>query len=149
MVIPSAEDEEAQADLLDTPMETTVMVNAQNILKVADAIEQHTIADLGFNMVMWRQFARDDAPDMSGHNCGTTACVAGWACAVLLNDLEAVDALGMTEMGRDFFGLDHDQSFELFIAQGRAESDMADVPQDQAIRTLRHLAATGEVDWTV
>ncbi|MGV8950113.1 MAG: hypothetical protein ACOH2M_03345 [Cypionkella sp.] len=127
---------------------TTTTVNAENILKVADAIEQHSIADLGFNMGGWVSIATSAAPDMSGHNCGTVACVAGWACAVILNDLEATESMDMADIGA-LMGLDGDQSFDLFIGQRREEPDLKLVSQDQAVRTLRNLAVTGEVDWTV
>ena len=56
-------------------------MNKENILKVADAIEQHSIPDLGFNMSIWVGIG-SLYEDKSGHKCGTVGCIAGWATTV-------------------------------------------------------------------
>lgn len=113
-------------------------MNAENILKVAKAIEQHSIPDLGFNMGVVCGKARYDLPDLSGHNCGTVACVAGWTNKVFNTPASAAAA-------GDILGLSDDVSELLFLPEGWTEND---IKPDQAVRTLRHLAETGEVDWT-
>lgn len=128
------------------------MMNVENILKVADAIERHTISDLGFNMGTLR-YGEHVYPDKSGHNCGTVACIAGWTLAVLGNLKtegfdEAAAYLGVTRAN------DPDGNAELFFASNhpRAKNGVGPlqlISQEQALATLRHLAATGEVDWSV
>lgn len=135
-------------------------MNVENILKVADAIENHKIPWLGFNM---EDYVSTDLDDKSGHNCGTVACIAGWAAAV--NNLESkvppnpnrtrrgeilggdiVWAEESVQVGAEFMGLDYGQYEELFHP---SECNWETIDPEKAVRTLRHLAATGEVDWTV
>lgn len=114
-------------------------MNVGNILKVADAIEQASVPDLGFNMNVWN--ARADTwgvTDLSGHNCKTVACVGGWTCAVFgfhrHDDFEAADALGLTNQ----------EAHLLFYPSGEAAYTATPA---QAAACLRHLAETGEVNW--
>lgn len=129
-------------------------MNKENILKVADAIEHHSIPWLGFNMASFCMTAGGMNPDRSGHGCGTVACIAGWGAAVsgtpketLLGDFDADD------VAKEFMALSNDQCNDLFYAKSHPKFSRGGlwtyIPQDQAIRTLRHLAETGEVDWTV
>ena len=115
-------------------------MNVENILKVAEAIEQHSIADLGFNMSIVTGPVRPDRLDMSGHNCGTVACIAGWTNAVFKN------ASPHTPAAAGYLGLEADQADELFCPEGWMDGD---IKPEQAVRTLRHLAVSGEVDWSV
>lgn len=136
-------------------------MNVENILKVADAIEKHEIAWLGFNMRSWYA-DRDDGftgfeyDDLSGHKCGTVACIAGWATAVEVGELVLIKELENSRLeGRkltsiplvsepeDFLGLDNHQAGQLF------HGARVDTTAAHAVRALRHLAATGKVDWTV
>lgn len=136
-------------------------MNVENILKVADAIENRQIAWLGFNMRSWYAHKQDDEfgvpyKDNSGHNCGTVACIAGWASAVELG-AEAFSKIitDTREDGRMLIGLNLLTSPEeyLGLSDGQRTSLFhgahGDTSSDQAVRTLRHLAATGKVDWTV
>ena len=111
-------------------------MNVENILKVADAIEQHSIPDLGFNMSVWKEAASPWRRDMSGHNCRTVACIAGWTVALFPDD-DAADALGM----------DDDRADLLFYPRGWINGSA--FPSSRAVAVLRHLAATGEVDWSI
>lgn len=111
-------------------------MNVENILKVADAIEQHTIADLGFNMGLWAARSSRSFPDRSGHNCGTVACIGGWTDRVIGTEGSAADRLG----------LDYEEADALFCPPGWSGGEIS---QLQAVAVLRHLAATGKVDWTV
>jgi hypothetical protein len=127
------------------------MVNAENILKVADAIETHSIPDLGFNLTFYMSDIGQDEydtdliiVDRSGHNCGTVACIAGWSAA--LRTGSALDASVMSEAL--YLGLDYSSGAKLFGCD-MPINERNVVTQEQAVRTLRHLAATGEVDWTV
>ena len=118
-------------------------MNEENILKVADAIERHSIPDLGFNMELLRGAADERYPDLSGHNCGTVACIAGWALAVAGKD-------GGFEAAAEFFGFkdqeeEESYDFPLFFPG----SPHYGTTSSQAVAVLRHLAETGEVDWSI
>ncbi len=130
-------------------------MNAERINQVADAIEQHTIPWLGFNMQGYIHMAGEETPDMSFHNCGTVACIAGWTMAIkhgeavlqALRDedgtLDATDVAGenVDDGAKEWLGLDEKQRTFLFYKW--------DATAEEAVRTLRHLALTGVVDWTV
>lgn len=113
-------------------------MNKENILAVADAIERHTIPDLGFNMGLIRGTADAKYPDKSGFDCGTVACIAGWTNAVAGG--EGVDAAG------DYLGIEGDRlRSKLFYP----DNPYLGATPAQAGRVIRHLAETGEVDWSV
>lgn len=129
-------------------------MNVENILKVADAIENHEIEWLGFNMAGFCKPSSDLDPDRSGHGCGTVACIAGWGAAVAgipRNDLEAdFDA---EDVASKFMGLRMDQADDLFYAKSHPlfskYTTWTKISQGEAVAVLRNLAATGEVDWSV
>lgn len=132
------------------------MVNAQNILKVADAIAGKSIPGLGFFMdyLTYSGSSAADLDMIGTPNCGTVACIAGWASHVMGQP----DNPSFSE-AQSFFGITAEQREELFYARNHplAEDDgygwvtapLDEISGAQAVRTLRHLAATGEVDWTV
>lgn len=125
-------------------------MNRENILAVADAIEKHSIPDLGFNMAAFYDTADEIGPDMSGHRCGTTACIAGWAVAVRDGGLPPLGSVNEAI-------IDYVASAVSFLGLG--PDKYGDIPRDlmlitdpaitpsQAVSVLRHLAETGEVDW--
>lgn len=129
-------------------------MNVENILKVADAIERHEIEWLGFNMSHYCAVGKIHLTDHSGHNCGTVACIAGWGAAV-----SGVPKSRMTEdfdaetPAMEFMGLSEDQMDHLFYAKSHphfsSHKNWNNITQDQAVAVLRHLAATGEVDWSI
>ncbi len=121
-------------------------MHVENILKVADAIEQHSIPDLGFNMNLW--FEGDGTyADFSGHRCGTVACIGGTAGLVIegIKDCNEIDAARILGLG-DGDGYD-DRAGQLFYPKSIESVDWSKITPAQAARTLRHLAATGTVDW--
>lgn len=124
-------------------------MNRENVLKVADAIEQHSIPDLGFNMATFRDIARDAEPDNYGAGCGTVACIAGWAEAVRLGTGVFVNDGLTDERSADYLELTSEQSGPLFFGYGMSWSEFTAITPKQAVAVLRHLAETGEVDWTV
>jgi hypothetical protein len=110
-------------------------MNVENILAVADAIEAGSIPDLGFDMHDY----------ISLRHCGTTACIAGWAAIVAGGGNVPLDGFMPDPHGdaQTYFGLDPHDSSSLFLP---LEGAFVATPA-QAVRCLRHLAATGEVDW--
>lgn len=121
-------------------------MNAENLLRVADAIEKHEIAWLGFNM---ETFISDYSDDKSGHRCGTTGCIAGWAFAIERSAKSGKDLLkkfqscgSIRSSARKFFGLDWAESEELFEGAPAMVAGPA-----EAVRTLRYAAKHGVIDW--
>lgn len=116
-------------------------MNRKNILKVADAIEQHSIPDLGFNMARARDTASAEFPDMSGHQCRTVSCIKGWAEA--LSQAE-VSGGRRGDDGYHYLGLSNHVGMALFLP---VRWCLGTYTPAQAVRCLRHLAETGEVRW--
>lgn len=116
-------------------------MNKERILEVADAIENHKIADLGFNMNYEYFDPKYDGADRSGHNCNTVACILGWVNAMdgrrgSTSKDEAETTLGInSRLGDNLFYPDDVNGYD-------------DVTPREAAITLRKLARTGEVDWS-
>lgn len=91
-------------------------MNTDHIRQLADVIERQPHTDLnaptGFNMCNWT------------HNCGTPACICGWANFV--QDDDDIH-LGDVSTAREWLG----------------------ITPTHAAAVLRHLADTGKVDWSV
>ena len=115
-------------------------MNVENILKVADAIEKHAIPGLGFNMAELKTSMLNTHPDMSEQpHCGSVACVAGWT-NILFGTPE-----GDRESAQLHLGLDDEQEYELFLPTGYWNNIYT---AQEAVDALRHLASTGNVEWS-
>lgn len=124
-------------------------MNVENILRVAQAIEDAAKPDakpeIGFCMNWWDHDLDDEdryyGRDMTGHGCGTVCCIGGWTDRLFgetNSEEETAARLGLSpEDGERLFYAD-----ELFAR-------MKDITPTHAVAVLRHLAATGVVDWTV
>jgi hypothetical protein len=130
-------------------------MNKEAILRVADAIENAELAKdgIGFNMASFYIGLETNGArleDKSGHNCGTIGCIAGWTC--ILNGASKRDMknpmFNCDYIARDLLGLDFATADTLFYAD-TSPYELEDIPSAQAVRTLRHLAETGEVSWEV
>lgn len=131
-------------------------MNVGNILLVADAIEQARVPGLGFNMANWKATATQWRPDLTGHSCGTVACIAGWTCEVLgtpmITDMSQRNYDRYHEAG-DILGLSVADQLELFLpdhpgcSYDSCDDDHQPILPEQAVRCLRNLAITGKVDW--
>lgn len=124
-------------------------MNVGNILKVADAIEQATVPGLGFNMGTVYN-GRGVFEDLSGHSCGTVACIAGWTLAAVEGAPDRYGTQKAMEVAAQWLGLHLDsddntgEAAELFLPEGFEEDIHTPA---QAVRCLRNLAITGKVDW--
>lgn len=125
-------------------------MNKERILALADLIEKqpHTPvqAESGFNMA---DLVRE---------CGTPACIAGWAAweeegrpaAVSAPDTgwclerKAQQYLGLAPSGEAELS---DTAYSLFYPEGDQVGFYDEITPAQAAACLRHLAETGEVDW--
>lgn len=142
-------------------------MNRDNILAVADAIENSTLAQrhrkadrIGFNMENFVLRAYRGVDDKTGHACGTVACIAGWAVALFdengeprekplsPKDLKGLAAQDITEQAGKTLGLKFKVSEDLFMAWS-SPLDLGDITAEHAVKTLRHLARTGKVNWEI
>ena len=121
-------------------------MNKERILEIADLIETGH-ERMVFDMTEWGE----------EHPCGTAACIAGWTVARFGWNGRAmkIDHRRPLGGGRDVFdgalsvlGLSFPEAPRLLAPnEGRDGVSMTEVTAPHAVRTLRHLAKTGEVDW--
>lgn len=128
-------------------------MNKKRLLHLANLIEAapHDLArDVdgnGFDMSVWNM----------DHNCGTTACIAGWA--VLTFGAELSSAQSTAEYARALLGLSRDVAAELFMPVHPDNDDREDhddpefvqldydtITPSMAAAQLRNVAETGQVD---
>jgi len=116
-------------------------MNIENILKVAAAIERapHAVVDdscvadnvtspiASFNMKVWR--------------CNTVGCIGGWAVQLLLGG-----PFSDTDRVADLFDIRVEDAYDLCYPSG---VNYQAVTPAEAAQVLRHLAATGLVDWSI
>lgn len=109
-------------------------MNRENILKVADVIEDHANK---FDMDVW------GAGDLL-HNCGSAGCIGGWTLALFEND-----ASGHSARASEYLGLTTEQGDELFFPSnyrdaGEVWTAVKDDPHiataEQAATLLRMIA---------
>ena len=111
-------------------------MNTENILKLADHIEGLDPSEYDQSVFM--------------HDCGTPACIAGHA-VFLAGSWDEVSEDEESEyltpcIASRWLGLRIPKAHELFDSDP-VHLDETPTPQDAA-RTLRHLAETGEVVWS-
>lgn len=121
--------------MLKPPSDKISTTTRERLLALADFMEQHE--EYGYNQQHYFIGTphRSDMPQ-----CQTAACVAGFCCL-------------MTGSGFMYPGVNSGIYLELTTKQ-RTElfkENANDNPTDraQAIRTLRHFAYTGDIDWSV
>lgn len=135
------------------------MMNKEAILKVADAIEQHSVPGLAFNMnytyregVGYTPSPDQDRMVVEG-SCGSCACFIGWTNLTIQDDGPSL-GFGDPASAARKLGFEYDDDDEgkaltstrLFYPPVHTWSH---VTPEQGVRVLRHLAETGEVDWSV
>lgn len=130
------------------------MVNVENINRVADAIETGELVKrgIGFNMISLA--LKSNTTDVDHfHACNTVACIAGWAYAISHPKISpgrlAGAALGAETIQRgaaSFLGIGRDVAIWLFFP---IAYDWGGITPAHAVAVLRHLARTGEVDWSI
>jgi hypothetical protein len=128
-------------------------MNKDRILAVADAIEKHSIPDLGFNMQYFVAASRPWTPDRSGAKCGTVACIAGWTRAVR-NGAIPKHAATIHDFRyhheAQWLGIDAKDARALFLPEDLPGGPNYDsITPAHAVAVLRHLAEIGKVDWSV
>lgn len=104
--------------------------------QLADALE-NGLPGVRFDVADW----------LAIRSCGTTACIAGHAIilAGLAGSSEAIEDLpSFSGPAREWLELNDWNASELFYG---GIDELATAPM--AARVVRHLASTGEVDWSV
>ena len=140
-------------------------MNKERLLKLADFVEANAV-DNNFNMTTY--FSRNvRKPEDLQHNCGSTACLAGWGCLVpefkqAGYHAELYDStrpnLGIVPVYGDhkmfdalmrFFDLKYSQSLYLFgeYADEDETVSRADEGVEQEVTRIRDFVATGEMKW--
>ena len=136
-------------------------MNVKNVLKLADRIEclENTT-----------KFAKHGRPAQAGtfsmrnisHTCGLPACISGWAFHLAVEEFHATppkDQHKCNLNGSGWLGFDEYKDREilknLFVPRYH-EAHTWDKPGEtgyisskRAAAVLRHLAETGEVDWSI
>lgn len=120
-------------------------MNIENIHRLADYLDTlNEVAPARFNMNQW----------YAEHPCGTIGCIAGHAMVLLdprgaqwnWKPYNAAEHLGLVcnqlERSVELFTPDEDILRECGL-------DYRGVRANHAAKVLRHLAATGKVDWTI
>jgi hypothetical protein len=78
-----------------------------------------------------------------GMECGTAACIAGWAVATFRKDQPQTSMqIDVKKDARDILGLDPFEAHQLFVPPYLSRRTAAD-----AVQVLRNLAITGKVEW--
>lgn len=134
----------------------------ERLLELANIIERAELVkhDIGFNMSGWvirdrinlgeSELFRGGHFDRSGHKCGSTGCIAGWA--VLHEDdgdIAKTKRNGDDSVARRasaLLQLTPAQARELFFGEGLA--NLYEVAPAHAVAVIRNLAETGKVQWT-
>ncbi|MCV0350234.1 MAG: hypothetical protein K5863_09165 [Nitratireductor sp.] len=137
-------------------MNITAIQNLASLLENLPA--QH---ERGFNMETYIDENLIDEETNVGFKCNSTACIAGWACLALDYDgtfrktIRTKEPNGLYEgVAAEILDLDEDTALSLFEPMNTDFDDRTDVRWDtitpqQAAKVLRHLAKTGEVDWSI
>jgi hypothetical protein len=83
------------------------------------------------------------APAKILEDCGTAACIAGWANVIFHPRLIKT----CSSTAAESLGLDNNQEIRLFLPHDFLESEK--YTRELAIRVLDHLIETGKVDWDI
>lgn len=113
-------------------------MNIDRINALADLIEKQPHSKKsdpsGFNMEYWQ------------HTCGTPSCIAGWAVHMSGKDINVGTVMGDAQR---WLGLNDVIGDSLFMANGLRSGKRWFIQPAYAAAVLRHLAATGDVDWFI
>ncbi|RWF44259.1 MAG: hypothetical protein EOS65_02465 [Mesorhizobium sp.] len=121
-------------------------MNIERILQLADVIEKTPHKPIYYH-------GNSPAPltefNMERWHCGTIGCIAGWTVHLFGNKgASAEDDAGMK--AGELLGLSLNDADNLFCpGSGREGPRLSEIKPAKAALILRHLAATGEVNWQI
>lgn len=115
----------------------------ERLLELANIIERAELVkrDIGFNMSTFERARSYE--DMTGHKCGTTACIAGWTT---LYETGQANPPNISGKARDILELTAAEASRLFYASGHNDT-LDTITQAKAVAVIRNLATTGKVEW--
>lgn len=122
-------------------------MNIDLMKQVAADIVIAAVPDLGFNMCSWVDEADALNPDMSGHHCGTVACIAGWTIASV-KGLPVLQAMysGLVEAeAADLLDLDEDEADILF--RPPISLDWSKATPEIAAKAILNMIETSDPKW--
>lgn len=130
-------------------------LNLPNLTILRDTIQ--TMDPSRFAMEAWSRNSDGDAmatrAEMIRHDCGTAACIGGWAEVLFVAKDDDIN-IGTSEDAEiaEALGLSLDQANDLFfpltaIKEAGFNTNYEQLTQAQAVDVLTHLMETGEVDW--
>ena len=121
-------------------------LNIERLTILRDHIAQ--LPPSRFNMETWASTPGTDrgpfditAGDVK-HDCGTCACIGGWADALFQPEDAPINSLPRHST-EELLGLTAEQGDELFSPA----RDWSSITQEDAVATLTRLIETGEVNW--
>lgn len=123
-------------------------LNRENVKRVRDFLAELPPERFDMRALISRGdhdlWLKGDAAFSVLNECGTAACIAGWAIYILIpgatSDLGAEGLYGL-------LGITPEQGVDLFEPDGFMEPGRYTIAQ--AVAVLDHLLATGKVDWSV
>lgn len=130
-----------------------------NLILLADTLDAELPLGATFDMRAW--ISMFQIPGAHAETiCGTVACIAGTAAllasdaaiaAVKHRDYPALYRVNVSQVAQDWLELSGEQSADLFAPMlwNMMGVEYRNVTAQHAARVVRHLIATGEVDWTV
>jgi hypothetical protein len=137
-------------------------MNIENLTKLAEVLESDEAQD-HFNLRHWihHNGEHDIDADMpvgaAIKDCGTVACIAGWAAVLANPDKPWGEFFGAKRKAALWLDLEWHVEDELFTPEvdklimkyGHELADVYEVSAKGAAKVVRHLIETGTVDWRV
>jgi hypothetical protein len=115
-------------------------MNKTNVLALAARLRSPS-AEGHFDMTEY--FEGDGPLGQAIHECGTIACIAGFAAA-MAHPKARLRGSEVHPIARNFLGLTIEEAEQLFVPEGIIYSK---VTRFVAADTLEHLGNTGEIQW--
>jgi hypothetical protein len=134
-------------------------MKSKNMNRVADRIEAIAKADakrvtIGFNMGSLKAAAVTKTCDLTGHDCGTVACIAGHAyleAGHTPSQLKKANTAVIWSVAKEFFGITEFEAEDLFapytLMNTKDVGRLSNIPLDMAVATLRASASAKRITW--
>jgi hypothetical protein len=131
-------------------------MNKERLIQLAEVLESPA-AEKHFDMKEWIEHTGyHDLPEGITIaevmiDCGTVACIAGWA-TVLARPNEPYSAIiDEFSLAAEYLDLEYFIAKSLFTPSCTTDegTQAYDADPKQAAKVVRHLAETGEVDWSI
>ena len=125
----------------------------------SDDVEMRFVDGTAHTYTAFGEDSGEVLKDAAGNDCGTPACIGGWAAALSVdgrapeNVLMPIEGTWAAEAGQRWLGLTDQEAYQMFQSHPYTpDGEEMDEDQDQptcaeALAMLRHAANTGEVVW--